>query len=1172
MSDQDIRNSFAIGGLIIGFYAGNPALGYLLGSAIGSHLAGPLEGPDGPRLDDLKAFRADYGAPLAKVYGAMRVPGHLIWSQPFTEHVHEETVGDSLLSSGTTVTTYSYTASFAVAVAQGPIVGVRRIWANGQLIYDRRSALAFGDLELLSVNIDFGAGNTQNYALTLDGTPYTGATLAALLGSIAAQRLDLRVDTLSGNRAQIQARTQGHSFSITAASAEDSLGNPVDARSIWPETTTDHDRDAAVVQSARLEGNLAVYLGTADQSPDPTIEAAEGAGNAPAYRDTAYIVFRNLELAPYGNALPRIEVEAVASGAADSEIVTLYSTDLFGSFRAGGLDGSLNGDPINTLTEYNAFSTSDSDPGWTASKEEALTQLRATLPPNAQTLHFAMFRLIGESLGNSLADPRAKDAHYLMRNAKALLDYFVAEITGYIDTTDPFDPRIDETWKLTAEGLARRIRPSGEPVIGTSYSLNGQPAEWIAASGSIAVRIRPITPPATCNAQDPCKPPQRIGTIPGTGNAWCIRCDGTIVRNLIWAPVTGTFRVLRDLVYDDSNKLRIQHRAQGPVLRNDDPLYDDADFWTAAATGANISGTYGVDYPVTVLSANRATYVDSWLDASPTSLSTVVADICTQAGLAPGEYDVSGLVGAVNGYALTRPTAARAALEPLALAHEFDAVERDGVLVFVPRGGAPAASLGAADIGAGPEGESQPGLALDRTEDDELPRSVSVLYADLTRDYQPQSQRSSRQQAGRQDVRLNLPMALTDAAAATLAERQLWRAWAERETLRTGVLRQHARLEPGDVVNLDDGHTQREARILRTRHLGGRLVLEAVSQDQTVFGINRPAQAGQGSRATLGLAGPTSLLWIDSTLLSDADDAPGAYVALSGSGTAWGGAALYRSLDLGKSWAVAATTNTSAVLGQTVAALPDRPATLYWRGDTLDIVILNDPSYTPPSVTEADLLNGSNRALVGSEGRWELIGWQTAQQVDSVTWRLTGLLRGLRGTEWATGLHLPDDWFLPVERLTRINSDAATLGAERLLRAVTFGLGLTEAADHAITLVGECLKPYAAAHPRGYRGSAGDLRILWMPRSRIGGDWLDETDVPLGETVSDWEVDILNSQGAVLRTLDETAVNSAALPHRVIYSAADQVTDFGSTQSSVTVRIYQRSALVGRGHYLEATL
>jgi hypothetical protein len=52
---------------------------------------------------------------------------------------------------------------------------------------------------------------------------------------------------------------------------------------------------------------MRVYRGGGDQTPDPLIEAVEGA--APAYRGTAYVVFEDLPLGPYGNRPPQLAFE-----------------------------------------------------------------------------------------------------------------------------------------------------------------------------------------------------------------------------------------------------------------------------------------------------------------------------------------------------------------------------------------------------------------------------------------------------------------------------------------------------------------------------------------------------------------------------------------------------------------------------------------------------------------------------------------------------------------------------------------------------------------------------------------------------------------------------------------------------------------------------------------------
>ncbi len=53
------------------------------------------------------------------------------------------------------------------------------------------------------------------------------------------------------------------------------------------------------------------YTGSQYQLPDALIEAKQGAGNAPAYRGLAYVVFEGLPLEPYGNRIPQISIEVI---------------------------------------------------------------------------------------------------------------------------------------------------------------------------------------------------------------------------------------------------------------------------------------------------------------------------------------------------------------------------------------------------------------------------------------------------------------------------------------------------------------------------------------------------------------------------------------------------------------------------------------------------------------------------------------------------------------------------------------------------------------------------------------------------------------------------------------------------------------------------------------------
>ncbi|MFY0596074.1 MAG: glycoside hydrolase/phage tail family protein [Cognatishimia sp.] len=54
---------------------------------------------------------------------------------------------------------------------------------------------------------------------------------------------------------------------------------------------------------------MRIYDGSEGQLPDPKMEAVEGVGTVPAYRGLAYVVFEDLDLAPYGNRIPQFSFE-----------------------------------------------------------------------------------------------------------------------------------------------------------------------------------------------------------------------------------------------------------------------------------------------------------------------------------------------------------------------------------------------------------------------------------------------------------------------------------------------------------------------------------------------------------------------------------------------------------------------------------------------------------------------------------------------------------------------------------------------------------------------------------------------------------------------------------------------------------------------------------------------
>ncbi|MEC7259533.1 MAG: host specificity protein, partial [Pseudomonadota bacterium] len=192
----------AIGGSVGGTLAGlsSVAIGRAVGATLGRVIDERILGQGSAavetgRVERFRLTQAADGAPIAQVYGRMRVGGQVIWASDFQETATVSGGGKGAPSAPKT-TTYSYSVSLAVALCEGRIAGVGRVWADGEEV-------APGDL------------------------------------------------------------------------------------------------------------NMRVYVGAADQLPDPVMEAVEGVGNVPAYRGTAYVVMEDMQLEPFGNRVPQFSFEVL---------------------------------------------------------------------------------------------------------------------------------------------------------------------------------------------------------------------------------------------------------------------------------------------------------------------------------------------------------------------------------------------------------------------------------------------------------------------------------------------------------------------------------------------------------------------------------------------------------------------------------------------------------------------------------------------------------------------------------------------------------------------------------------------------------------------------------------------------------------------------------------------
>jgi Putative phage tail protein len=115
----------------IGTLIGGP-LGGALGALAGRQVDGmilPRGSREGPRLAELAVTTSSYGTPIPRHFGRMRVAGSVIWATDLAEHKDKQG-GKGKPST----TSYTYSASFAVALSSRPVGEIGRIWADGKLL------------------------------------------------------------------------------------------------------------------------------------------------------------------------------------------------------------------------------------------------------------------------------------------------------------------------------------------------------------------------------------------------------------------------------------------------------------------------------------------------------------------------------------------------------------------------------------------------------------------------------------------------------------------------------------------------------------------------------------------------------------------------------------------------------------------------------------------------------------------------------------------------------------------------------------------------------------------------------------------------------------------------------------------------------------------------------
>jgi hypothetical protein len=522
-----------------------------------------------------------------------------------------------------------------------------------------------------------------------------------------------------------------------------------------------------------------------------------------------------------------------------------------------------------------------------------------------------------------------------------------------------------------------------------------------------------------------------------------------------------------------------------------------------------------------------------WLNGrtAARSLASVVAEICERSGVT--YYDVSQLFGYVRGYSVGDIDGARAALQPLMLAYGFDAVEREGMLVFKNRDGRETATIAEEKLAMVAEADGL--IETTRAPVAEVSGRIRLNYVDASGDFEVRATEAIFPDESTYSVsQSELPISLTASEGRAIVERWLAESRIARDGAKFALPISELSLGAGDVVRLSTEDGDALYRLDNVEQSGAQMI-EAVRVEE---GVYQPGDAVEEDAIVRSFtpAVPTYPLFLDLPLMRGDEVEHAPHVAVTA--TPWPGTVAVYSSSTDQGYGLNRLLEISSVIGQTETPLFAARPGLKDRGPALRVKVYGG---TLESVAWEDLLNGANLAAIGdgSSDNWELFQFADATLVEEDTYDLTLRLRGQAGSD---GI-MPADWPIGSQFVLlngvpeQIELASSERGLSRHYRIGPAARGYDDPSyvhqQQAFQGIG--LRPYAPCHLRTDGDPGSDIGISWIRRTRIDGDSWESVEVPLGEA----------SERYVLRIMDGvTVVREMTLTTtQWTYSAANQSSD-----------------------------
>lgn len=916
-----------------------------------------------------------------------------------------------------------------------------------------------------------------------------------------------------------------------------------------------------IIASNRVATGFKIYYGTDDQLPDARYEANVGVGNAPAFRGLAYIVFYDFQLADYGNSLQgaQFKVEVVKKSTS-SEFYLLGDTQCrlsgSGSIYAPHkpIDDNANwrysfySDSLNKLGIVNSVGMEYEEPD-----NYALSSY-TKLWNNNYIRYFDGDFPYGVCEGGS-------QSRLYFRSGNKFYKYPGSTIFDYFNIVSGFVYGNSIYFSTEADGGTRKVIKIVE---------SGVPFSALTATVADAEISMPYGYSACFRHGDTLAvltPSNKIRmySLDDLSFLGEVSIGGVSFPEFTNYHITiehgGYIFIIYSFVSDYSGHIYFKSSLDEEAKTFFLDSGGDVISYVSASNG--VLGA--IIYDSSTLKPKRRLWkiINQSIDDQP--INEIIADQVDSSGLiSQSDIDSSLLSDIVSGYKSSGGTI-RSALEPLQGAFPFDIRQHGYQLQLIPRGRPSSASIDFNDLGASADGED-PIVETVREMDSQLPARTTIKYIDAQREYSVSEQSAVRLNTSAVNrVDRDLPIVLTADKAAQVAEVLEFLPWLERSDFTFTLPQPYLCFEPADVVTIPAPSANYELRLIETNETpDGRIECKARLNRAALYSSNAKGGEAPGPDGAIGVSGESTFIPLDIPVVDETVQNSSGFVGVMTSVSAsWPGGVIYRSFDDGQTWIDLQGYSAKGSIGRARGFLAGSDC-LFIDQSSLVVDMI---SGSLESITRDQMLSGNHYVAYGVDGRWEIIRFQNATLQSDGSFLVSGFVRGEFGTEWASGLHSALDLFVVLGDPDNvfIGMSNSVIGTPGSYRAVTNGSDLLTATVFpfnykAVNL--ECLSPVYA---KGSRDGSGNFTGSFTRRSRISGTWWSTgTPTPIGELSESYEIDVM-SGSTVKRTIVSTSESFS-------YSAANQVSDFGSAQSAITFRIYQMSAVVGRGYPLEVTL